>query len=229
MRIQLNEGPLVDTVVKCCSYYFVPAGSTIEVRKEHACEYILITFDPARVSGGLPGSGAPMAEGLFDAAMTARAVDLRRAVLLSDHAEARAADLVEAALSALARLERDTFRRAQSPLNSTRIRRALGFINDNYARKITVDDIAEAVGGISAFHFAHSFRATLGQSPHQYILDYKLHQARQLLTGTDEDIAEIAYAVGFSSQAHMTETFSRRLGATPGQVRRSAIGGAPEG
>lgn len=43
-----------------------------------------------------------------------------------------------------------------------------------------------------------------------------------MLIETQGDIAGIAYAVGFSSQAHMTEAFSRRMGVTPAQLRRAA-------
>lgn len=224
VRIQLNAGPLIDTVVKSCSFYFVPAGSTIEVRKEHACEFILATFDPRLTKALLPEPcAAVMAEGMVDDHLTTKALELRRHLLRGDNVSQMATKLIHTAVTALTRSYQDGLRPSAYPLSSGRIRRALDFIGDHYFKKISVEDIADAVGGISPFHFAHTFKSTLGQSPHQYLVEHKLYQARTLLTHTSTNLAEIAYSVGFSSQAHMTETFSRRLGVTPAQVRRSPV------
>ncbi|MFC0691602.1 helix-turn-helix domain-containing protein [Paraburkholderia humisilvae] len=51
---------------------------------------------------------------------------------------------------------------------------------------------------------------------------HTLRRAREMLAHELSSIAEVAYAVGFSSQAHMTSIFTRRLGVTPAQIRKSA-------
>lgn len=223
-RVQMNAGLSINHVVKVCSFYFMPAGSIVEVRKEHACEYLLVTLDPdlcSRLMPQLPRAG--FLENVIDPAVTAEARNLRRDILCGEGARGAAPALAAAVVAALSREQvADLIAAPSSPMSPPRLKRALDYIALNFEKKILVDEIAAAVGGISSFHFAHVFRASLGQSPHQCILEHKLHQARSLLTETDQPIADIAYLVGFSSQAHMTDSFSRRIGATPSQIRRSA-------
>jgi AraC family transcriptional regulator len=223
VRMQMGSGLTVDKIVKSRACYFVPAGSTVEVRKENACEFVLITLDPALCERLLPGLGVRgmmdniMNEAVADAAFWFRS-RLLRGEEVTDHVET----LTRSVMAALAQqLAGPVAAPEPVRISSARIKRALDFIGTNYAKKISVEEIATAVGGISAFHFAHIFRSSLGQPPHQYVLEHKLHRARTLLTETDHDIAGIAYSVGFSSQAHMTEAFSRRVGVTPAQLRRS--------
>lgn len=88
---------------------------------------------------------------------------------------------------------------------------------------LALDQLA-AVVGFERFHFARAFKAATGQSPHQYILDRRVARARQLLEGKEIfSLAEVAYTVGFSSQAHMTDVFRKRLGVTPGIYRREQM------
>jgi AraC family transcriptional regulator len=61
-----------------------------------------------------------------------------------------------------------------------------------------------------------------GLSPYRYVLERRIARARELLTGTDLAIAEIALICGFSSQQHLTSTLSGKLGATPLRIRLGA-------
>ncbi|WP_419178011.1 helix-turn-helix domain-containing protein [Caballeronia sordidicola] len=60
----------------------------------------------------------------------------------------------------------------------------------------------------------------VGQTPHQYILAQRIQRAQRMLREDHETFAEIAIACGLSSQAHMTASFHRVLGTTPGRYRR---------
>ena len=222
VRVQFNSGPMVDNVLKSCSTYFLPAGSVIEVRKEQPIEFMLVTIDPRFASTLLPKERAlPMVHNIVDPALAAKSMKLRSQLLRMEKPVALANELVAAALARIGpHLEQEGSTRDSQQLSSHRVRKALEFIGANFSEKITVHDVAEAVGGISPHHFAHTFAATLGQSPHQYILEHRLRHARDLLTGSNADIADIAYGAGFSDQAHMTEAFRKRVGITPAQMRR---------
>jgi AraC family transcriptional regulator len=222
VRVQFNSGPMVDNVLKSCSTYFLPAGSVIEVRKEQPIEFMLLTIDPRLTTHVLPeGEALPMVHNIVDAALAAKSMELRSQLLRKEKPSALANELVVAALSRIAPHLVQEREGPESPrLSSHRVRKALNFIGANFSEKITVNDVADAVGGISPHHFAHTFAATLGQSPHQYILEHRLRHARDLLTGSSADIADIAYGAGFSDQAHMTEAFRKRVGVTPAQMRR---------
>jgi AraC family transcriptional regulator len=223
VRTQFNDGPMIDNVLKSCAMYFLPAGSAIEVRKEQPIEFMLATIDPTLAKHLMPDDhDTRYAWNIVDAALAAKAMELRRRLLGAEFASELATDLVESALTVLTPYFRIDQQHTNLRMSSNRIRRALDFIGANSTAKISVEDIADAVGGISPFHFAHMFAETLGQSPHQYILEHRLRLARDMLTKATDDIADIAYAVGFSDQAHMTETFRRKVGVTPAQMRRLA-------
>jgi AraC family transcriptional regulator len=97
---------------------------------------------------------------------------------------------------------------------------AVRFIQENYSRDVSLNDIAEAVH-LSPFHVARLFKQALGVSPHQYLIQVRVNSARSLLeAGSGErSLAEIASAVGFADQSHLTRHFKRLLGVTPKQLR----------
>ena len=99
------------------------------------------------------------------------------------------------------------------------MRATLDYIDENLASPLSVERLAQ-VTGLSGFFFAHAFTEMLGHSPHQYMLDRRLARACEMITNTQSSFAEIAYSVGFSSQAHMTSTFSRRFGVTARALRQ---------
>jgi methylphosphotriester-DNA--protein-cysteine methyltransferase len=68
---------------------------------------------------------------------------------------------------------------------------------------------------------ARLFKQSLGVSPHQYLIQVRVNSARWLLSaGSGErSLAEVATAVGFADQSHLTRHFQRMTGVTPGQFR----------
>ena len=97
---------------------------------------------------------------------------------------------------------------------------ALRFMHENYAHDLSLNDLAAAVH-LSPFHVARLFKHTLGVSPHQYLIQVRVNSARSLLSaGSGErSLAEVASAVGFADQSHLTRHFKRIMGVTPKQFR----------
>ena len=83
---------------------------------------------------------------------------------------------------------------------------------------LSVGDMAIAAG-LSTCHFGVVFKTEMGESPYSYVLRRRAQFARDLIEGTDEPIAQVAYVSGFSSQAHLTTVMRRVLGVTPGKLR----------
>lgn len=97
---------------------------------------------------------------------------------------------------------------------------AINFIQSHYAQPITLDDIADAVH-LSAYHLARLFKQSTGETPHQYLIQMRVNSARALLTSGagQRSLAEIAAAVGFVDQSHLTRHFKRQFGVTPKRMR----------
>lgn len=97
---------------------------------------------------------------------------------------------------------------------------ALAFIQDHYAQPITLDDIA-AAAHLSPYHLARLFKQATGHTPHQYLIQTRVNSARALLTSGagQRSLAEVATAVGFADQSHLTRHFKRQFGITPKHAR----------
>ncbi|WP_087064409.1 helix-turn-helix domain-containing protein [Intestinibacillus massiliensis] len=100
-----------------------------------------------------------------------------------------------------------------------RIRSMISFVNQHYAEKLTVAEIA-ASAGISVREAQRSFRHSVGQSPSDYILGFRLNRAKKLLAESELSITEISYQCGFSDSAYFGKLFLRECNMTPSAFRR---------
>lgn len=104
------------------------------------------------------------------------------------------------------------------PLQKARLARVTEFVEAHIDRDFTVADLA-AVACMSTAHFARSFRAATGMTPHAFVSGWRLDFARKQLIANDRAIADIAVTAGFSSQANFTRAFRKATGITPAQFR----------
>lgn len=100
------------------------------------------------------------------------------------------------------------------------LQRVITYINENLQEALGLVELA-GIAKLSPHHFAAVFKAGTGMSPHRYVIEKRLERARDLLRRNQYSISEIAYAVGFSSQSHLTAHFRQTAGLTPRGFRRS--------
>jgi len=114
--------------------------------------------------------------------------------------------------------------KATASKNQDRMLTMLTFIQENYASRLTLEDIAESAA-ISDRECLRCFQASIHQSPVEYLIEYRVRAAAKLLEGTDRPITEIAMATGWSSSSYFTKMFRRIYGKTPNEYRkeRSAL------
>jgi transcriptional regulator GlxA family with amidase domain len=75
------------------------------------------------------------------------------------------------------------------------------------------------VSGVSAAHFARSFKQAFGVPPHRYLLTRRIERASALLRDTDLSVTEIAFRTGWSSLGTFGRTFRDVTGESPGERR----------
>lgn len=97
------------------------------------------------------------------------------------------------------------------------------YIQQHFSENLSINDLAEQVH-MAPSYLSQSFRKVAGVSPHRYILTRRIEAARSLLEGTGLSISAIAHETGFSSQSHLTTTFSKLMGMTPGSYRKRIVG-----
>jgi AraC family transcriptional regulator len=113
----------------------------------------------------------------------------------------------------------ETNLRAESWMTARRLKRVDELIDARLDSKLTVRELATAVG-LSTGFFSRAFKASIGKAPHDYIIDRRVSRARTLLQIGALELSNVALASGFTSHAHMTATFRSRLGVTPSHLRR---------
>ena len=95
----------------------------------------------------------------------------------------------------------------------------LEMIEDELEADLSLASMARHLD-IGTTRLSLGFRAATGKSLHQYVIERRVQRAREALERTTLPLSEIAFAVGFSSQSHMTASFRARLGITPGRYRK---------
>tara|TARA_R110000823_G_scaffold305166_3_gene427075 strand:- start:248 stop:1000 length:753 start_codon:yes stop_codon:yes gene_type:complete len=101
------------------------------------------------------------------------------------------------------------------------LRAPVDYICEHFAASISVASLASACN-ISVSALERRFRKHLDKTPHQYINEVRLANARQLLLETDKPVGSIALETGFSDHSHFTRSFTRHFGETPRATRAKA-------
>ena len=89
--------------------------------------------------------------------------------------------------------------------------------NTNYGRNELASDLCMTY--ISAYR---KFKALTGQSPAEFIRNYRIKKAGIMLRSTITPINEIAEKVGFTTPSHFSESFAKEYGISPSDYRRQA-------
>src|SRR5215475_15287586 len=75
------------------------------------------------------------------------------------------------------------------------------------------------VSGVSAAHFARSFKDAFGAPPHRYLLTRRIERAKALLRDTDTPVIDIAFQTGWQSLGTFGRTFRDITGESPTALR----------
>jgi AraC family transcriptional regulator len=99
-------------------------------------------------------------------------------------------------------------------------RRVRDYVDSHISFPIFVSDLCALVR-FSEAHFSRSFKRTLGETPHAFVLRRRLEFAAQYMLQTDLPLSEVALRCGFADQAHFSKQFLRANGLNPSVWRRA--------
>jgi AraC family transcriptional regulator len=109
---------------------------------------------------------------------------------------------------------------AVTQLAKWRFARVRKYIDLHIEEPIRLQDLAKAAG-LSRMHFAAQFREYTGISPGKFVTMQRIHHAKVLLGDPMRTLADVAFSVGFRTQAHFTTVFPRVVGNTPNCWRKA--------
>lgn len=115
---------------------------------------------------------------------------------------------------------RDSIKPSESlqDLNNTRLIQMLNYINDHFAEKITLQEIADSAC-ISKRECIRCFKKCIQTTPFQYLLEYRIDVAANMLLHTEDSITEIALQTGFETSSYFSRNFKQYMQCTPKQYR----------
>lgn len=205
---------------------FLPLGTKRFVQQTAVVEHLVITFAPDRISDTLRRQGRSTENwpgcllGYAHADLPSIAQAVRRhlinpvlddEVYLEACADIFLAHAINATLNPAVR-KADTFSSAEMDQIVAKIDKTLEI-------GASVASIADHFQ-LTTMEFSRRFKSTVGCGPQRYIIERRIAEARRLLTESDASISEIAFRLGFSSQAHLTSAFKSLMGVPPGKYRK---------
>lgn len=101
-----------------------------------------------------------------------------------------------------------------------RIKEALGFMRENLSETISMEDVARKAG-LSARNFNRLIVKETGLQPKQWLIQFRIEKAKELLRMPKASVTDVAYAVGYNSLGQFISAFRARTGQLPSEFTRN--------
>lgn len=102
----------------------------------------------------------------------------------------------------------------RSKLRDFYLKEAISYIEMNFQNDISVEDIA-AVCGLNRSYFGKIFKEAVGKSPQEFLMNYRMIKATELLRLTKLSVQNIGNAVGYPNALHFSRAFKNTYGVSP--------------
>lgn len=225
-----RDGVLRDFIFRKNEIIVTPAGVRSGWRWHAKSDVIVVTLDPEKVERfALSELGMLLDPQQFkdlpqfiDSDLCAAGVMLRDSLESDDISSGVMFEAMSRVLL-VKLLQRYGKRRPEETEMSARFtsehyKRVLVYVRSHLDKTITVDELASQAG-MSPAHFARVFKETVGSTPMQFVMAYRIEQAMKMMGQENDPLGTIALDCGFSDQAHFTRSFKKVTGQTPRAYR----------
>ena len=196
--------------------------TTYVADKQLPWEYVWLEFDGLRVKSLLDTIGLSLDKPVYHARNKSLREDMANEMLyISRHKDESPFHLIGHLylfLDYLLRSAADEQLEHGSKLREFYIHEALTYIEHNFQNEITIEDIA-GVCGLNRTYFGKIFKEALGKTPQEFLLNYRMLKAAELLKLTGLSIGDVGLAVGYANQMHFSRAFKNNYGISPREWR----------
>ncbi|WP_302338997.1 AraC family transcriptional regulator [uncultured Ruminococcus sp.] len=196
--------------------------TTYVADKQLPWEYVWLEFDGLRVKSLLDTVGLSLDKPVYHARNKSLREDMANEMLyISRHKDESPFHLIGHLylfLDYLLRSAADEQLEHGSKLREFYIHEALTYIEHNFQNEITIEDIA-GVCGLNRTYFGKIFKEALGKTPQEFLLNYRMLKAAELLKLTSLSIGDVGLAVGYANQMHFSRAFKNNYGISPREWR----------
>ena len=112
-----------------------------------------------------------------------------------------------------------TLGEARGGLANWQVKRVTQYMQEHLGEEIGLDELSRIVN-LGRFHFCTAFRKATGQTPHNWLMTLRMHEARRLLGIPELAVTDVALAVGYQTPSSFAAAFRKVLGMTPRDYRR---------
>ena len=99
---------------------------------------------------------------------------------------------------------------------------AVAYISEHFRYPLSLNDLAQHAA-VSPFYFTRVFRQETGYTPHQYIINTRIANAKFLLRTTEDSVKDIAIQTGWNSESTFCSAFRKGTGLTPSVYRKNRL------
>ena len=111
-----------------------------------------------------------------------------------------------------------------APFSSTdaheKIMRVIRYIEENYSKNITNDELAK-ISGYHPYHLNRLMNEYAKTTVHKYLVNFRLNKSTEYLTNTNLSVSEISDLCGFETPYYFSNLFKRKIGISPLQYRKT--------
>ena len=100
-----------------------------------------------------------------------------------------------------------------------RLWRARRYIDEQYQMPLNLTEMSRQAC-LSQYHFLRLFRQTFATTPHQYLIQRRIAEAKQLLRLRSLSVTDVCFEVGFESLGSFSSLFRKHVGTAPALYRR---------